>query len=637
MSTPAKPIRRASLKRSLPFLLVGGLLYACASIGHPDGGPIDVTPPEFVGSQPEQRATQVTKRKLSLRFNEIIKLEKPGEKIVISPPQLQQPEIKAAGRDIRIHLLDSLQPNTTYSIDFGDAIVDNNEGNPLGQFTYTFSTGSQIDTLEVSGTVLNAADLEPIKGIMVGLHNNLSDTAFTKQPLLRVGRTDSRGRFSIRGIAPGSYRLYALADADQDVRFSQRSEVIAFADSLVVPHMDQRMRLDTSWVDSLSYDTVYERKYTHYLPDDLVLRAFKEENPTLSFNKAERLVPEKFSLYFRGRPAQLPTLEGLNFDHQDAWVLEHSLHRDTLHYWLKDSLLHQQDTLKIQFTYQQTDTLEQLVYRTDTLNLVSKKKWGVQAEEKKKRKRGESITLTKADTPLLNIKLNTPSPLDLYAPLAFEFDEPITSFDLSAIHLYQKVDTLWEEREHWDFEADSLTHRRFNLFHEWDAEAEYEIRIDSAAFYNLYNTPSAAMKRAFKTRSENDYFILHFDVSGLQGRPAFVQLLSNQDKVVRQRRVEEGRASFYFLAPGKYGARLVVDENQNDQWDTGLYAEHQQPEAVYYYPTLMEYKALWEIAQPWDILSTPLDKQKPDELKKQKPDDEKRKKDRERRLRERRR
>jgi len=213
-----------------------------------------------------RRTLNNERTKISLMFDEFIKLEKATEKVVVSPPQIQQPEIKASGKRIQVNLLDSLKPNTTYTIDFSDAIVDNNEGNPLGNFAFTFSTGTEIDTMEVAGTMLDASNLEPIKGMLVGLHSNLNDSAFNKLPFDRVARTDSRGRFSIRGIAPGKYRIYGLMDADQNFTFNQKSEKIAFHDSLIIPRMEERIRMDTAWVDSLTYDTIVEKKYMHYLP-----------------------------------------------------------------------------------------------------------------------------------------------------------------------------------------------------------------------------------------------------------------------------------------------------------------------------------------------------------------------------------
>ena len=230
------------LPRLIAVLLIMAVCYACASIGNPDGGPYDETPPKFVRSEPVPNATNVQRKKVNIEFDEFIKLENPAEKVIISPPQIVSPEVKAVGKRVQVTFEDTLKENTTYTIDFGDAIVDNNEGNPLGQFTYAFSTGSNIDTMEVSGVVLNAEDLEPIKGIQVGLHRNLSDTAFTSLPFDRISRTDSRGKFTIRGIAPGSYRLYALKDGNQNFIFDSKTEAIAWMDSLVVPSMTGAVR-----------------------------------------------------------------------------------------------------------------------------------------------------------------------------------------------------------------------------------------------------------------------------------------------------------------------------------------------------------------------------------------------------------
>lgn len=183
-------------------------IVSCARMGQPDGGWYDETPPVITRTTPQDQGVNVRQKKLVIYFDEYIQVDNPTEKVVISPPQIEQPEIQASGKKIEVELKDSLMQNTTYTVDFSDAITDNNENNPLGNYTYTFSTGDHIDTLEVAGYVLNAKDLEPIKGILVGLYSDLSDTAFTTKPMLRVSRTDSRGRFVIKGIAPGSYRIY---------------------------------------------------------------------------------------------------------------------------------------------------------------------------------------------------------------------------------------------------------------------------------------------------------------------------------------------------------------------------------------------------------------------------------------------
>ena len=600
-------------------------LYSCASIGRPDGGPLDETPPRFIGSTPAAGALNNTKTKVSLSFDEFIKLEKANEKVVISPPQVQQPEIKASGKKISVNLLDSLKPNTTYTIDFSDAIVDNNEGNPLGNFAFTFSTGSAIDTMEVSGTLLEASNLEPVKGMLVGMHSNLSDTAFTKLPFDRVARTDSRGHFTIRGVAPGKYRIFGLMDADQNFAFSQKSEALAFNDSLVIPRWEERIRQDTTWVDSLTIDTVVERKYTYYLPDNVILRSFKEDLFSQYLVKNERLTPEKFTLYFAAKADTLPVLKGLNFDERDAFIIEKNLTNDTIHYWVKDSLLYKQDTLSLSLNYLYTDTLNQLVPRTDTLNLVAKTvKKAVDEPKKKKKKKGEEEE--PEPTKFLHVSTYIPSTMDVYDYISLSFDEPIASFDSAAIHLKQKVDTLWEDIP-FTFEQDSLQLRKYNLYYEWEPTREYEFSVDSTAFHGIYGLFTDKIKQNIKVRSLEEYGAIYFNVSGCDSI-AFVELLDTQDKVVRKVPVVNGQADFYFLNPGKYCARLINDTNGNGVWDSGEYETKRQPEMVYYYPQILEPKANWEVEQTWDVKALPLDKQKPDELKKQKPDEDKKKRDR---------
>ena len=613
------------IRKVLAVVTVIAALYSCASIGRPDGGPLDETPPRFIGSTPAAGALNNTKTKVSLSFDEFIKLEKANEKVVISPPQVQQPEIKASGKKISVNLLDSLKPNTTYTIDFSDAIVDNNEGNPLGNFAFTFSTGSAIDTMEVSGTLLEASNLEPVKGMLVGMHSNLSDTAFTKLPFDRVARTDSRGHFTIRGVAPGKYRIFGLMDADQNFAFSQKSEALAFNDSLVIPRWEERIRQDTTWVDSLTIDTVVERKYTYYLPDNVILRSFKEDLFSQYLVKNERLTPEKFTLYFAAKADTLPVLKGLNFDERDAFIIEKNLTNDTIHFWVKDSLLYKQDTLSLSLNYLYTDTLNQLVPRTDTLNLVAKTvKKAVDEPKKKKKKKGEEEE--PEPTKFLHVSTYIPSTMDVYDYISLSFDEPIASFDSAAIHLKQKVDTLWEDIP-FTFEQDSLQLRKYNLYYEWEPTREYEFSVDSTAFHGIYSLFTDKIKQNIKVRSLEEYGAIYFNVSGCDSI-AFVELLDTQDKVVRKVPVVNGQADFYFLNPGKYCARLINDTNGNGVWDSGEYETKRQPEMVYYYPQILEPKANWEVEQTWDVKALPLDKQKPDELKKQKPDEDKKKKDR---------
>lgn len=618
-----------SAGRLMGAVMVWLVVYSCASIGRPDGGPYDETPPRFVKSTPVPGALNTQKPKVTIVFDEYINLEEASEKVVVSPPQTQQPEIKSMGKRITVNLLDSLKSDMTYTIDFSDAIVDNNEGNPLGDFTFTFSTGSSIDTMEVSGTLLEASNLEPVKGMLVGLQSNLADSAFTALPLERVARTDSRGRFVIRGVAPGRYRIYGLKDADQNFYFSQKSEAIAFTDSIIIPRQELRMRQDTAWIDTLTYDTIVEREYTHYLPDDVILRAFTEPYAVQYLSKFERLVPEKFSLFFGAKADTLPTVKGLNFDERDAFIIEKSTGNDTIHYWIRDSLVYRVDTLQLSLDYLYTDTLGQLVPRTDTLKLVPKrypKKEKAEREakeqEKKRKRRGKnSDEPEKPKTEFLTFEQHVPSSMDVYDYIYLTFPEPVARFDTAAIHIRQKVDTLWHDVG-FEFEQDSLLARRYNIYCDWIPENEYELTMDSTAVYGIYGLFTDKLVKKIKVRSTDEYGALFFNVTGADSL-AFVELLDKQDRVVRRRSVVDGRADFYFLKPNTYGARLVNDRNGNGQWDTGDYASGRQPEEVFYYPQLIEIRVLMEFQQDWDVRALPLDRQKPDEMKKQKPDEKK--------------
>ncbi len=352
------------MKKLFYIIILVCAIVSCARMGQPDGGWYDDDPPRIISSTPEDGATGVTAKKITIQFNEYIKLADATQKVIVSPPQLEMPEIKEAGKKIVVELKDTLKPNMTYTIDFSDAISDNNEGNPLGNYTFTFSTGEQIDTFEVAGNVLDASNLEPVKGILVGLYDDLSDSAFRKKPLLRVSRTDGRGRFVIKGVAPGEYRVYALQDADGDYVFNQKSEMIAFSHRTYQPSSKPDIRQDTIWKDSLHIDNIIQVPYTHFYPDDITLLAFQEiQTDRYLLKQPERNEANRFKLYFSYGNPQLPVIRGLNFNADNAFILEASEKKDTLTYWLRDTVLVNQDTLRMELSYLMTDTAGVLIPR----------------------------------------------------------------------------------------------------------------------------------------------------------------------------------------------------------------------------------------------------------------------------------
>lgn len=364
---------KGTLLKIFAIIVVAFVVASCARMGNPDGGWYDETPPRVVGASPSEKATNVNAKKVYINFDEFIKVDNPTEKVVVSPPQIEAPEIKAQGKRIAISLLDSLKANTTYTIDFSDAISDNNEGNPMGNYTYCFSTGNVIDTLEVAGSVLAADNLEPVKGILVGLYADLADSAFSTKPMLRVSRTDSQGHFVIKGVAPGSYRIYALQDMDGNYLFNQKAEMLAFSTDTIIPSFKADVRQDTLWRDTLHIDVVKRVDYTHFLPDDVCLLAFNEINTDRLFLKSERPDANRFSLFYSYGSDSLPKLKGLNFNITDStFTIDASAKRDTITYWLNDTALVNCDSLELELRHLVTDTLGHLVEGVDTIQLFAK-------------------------------------------------------------------------------------------------------------------------------------------------------------------------------------------------------------------------------------------------------------------------
>ncbi len=616
------------------------LLAACASIGSPEGGGWDITPPKIVKCHPENMATNNKAKRLTLTFDEYIVIENASEKVVVSPPQKEMPEIRTNGKKIHVTLYDTLRPNTTYTIDFADAIVDNNENNPMGNFTYSFSTGGQIDTMQVAGTLLEAEDLEPIKGMLVGLYSDLSDTAFTTRPFTRVSRTDGSGRFSIKGVAPGKYRIYALQDMDGNFLFSQKAEKIAFDSVIVEPHASPDSRMDTLWadLDSTRIDTIKTIHFTHFYPDNIILRGFTEGYQELHLLKTERPLPDMFTLYFTAPSDTIPTLKGLNFDFEDCGlVMERSAHNDTLTYWITDTLVSNKDTLSFSMTYLDTDTTGQLAYRTDTLDLVPKitrkrqreqlqqkiEKW---EDQQKKARRRQKENYKPTPNPFLREEFNYKvQPAGSIAPMQnilFTFDEPIASVDTAAFRFYKQKDTLWVE-EPYLFLPQENDMRSYMLYAEWHPGEKYRLEADSNAVVSILGKMSAPIKKEISATPEEEFSSLFVQLI-LPDTGAVVQLLNNTGKVIRSVRAVNNRADFFYLNPGDYYLRLFLDRNGDGLWTTGCYEDGLQPEEVFYFPKPLTLRARWEVEQDWEPRSIPLNKQKPAAITKQKPDSEKR-------------
>ncbi len=650
------------MNKLIVYSLLALILTACARMGSPDGGWYDEQPPKILMTTPQDRSVDVAEQKITLLFDEYIVLDNASENVIISPPQLEQPEIKTKGKSIIVQLLDSLKESTTYTIDFSNAIKDNNEGNYMGNYTYSFSTGGEIDTLEVSGYVIDAETLEPLSSLAVGLYmvgdsvetDSTIINIFHTQPLLRVARTDSEGHFSVKGVKAGEYRVYALGDLDNNFYLTPNSgEQTAWHNQTVTPDVFDDIRQDTIWLDSLRIKSIQRVPFKHFTPDDIILRAFTETRTTRNLVKTDRSKEDRIQVVFSYGDSLMPEFRGLSHDLTDRLLIEANEKRDTITYWLKDTILVNTDTLEVELKYRKTydvyedeegvidsltvsaDSLEykpkngELVWQTDTIMLVPKlnyeRRLKMQAEdyeewekaERKKKKRGQPYDSIKPP-PSIDMQINFKGTLDPDQNIPIVFGVPLAEVDSSAIHLYVKVDTLWFQERFIFRDKPNTNMRTKEVLAEWKPGLEYSLEFDTLAFRDIYDKTSKPQKIGIKVKSLDEYGTLKVNMKGLNNQIVIAQLLDGSDNVVKECRTTDGVARFYYLAEKDYYLKVIIDENDNGIWDSGEFDKLKQPETIYYYPKEISCRAKWDIVEDWDPTAKKLNEQKPSKLRKSK-------------------
>lgn len=593
-------------------------MYSCANIGNPSGGPIDKTPPIFMRSNPTPNAVNVKDRKIEIFFDEIVTLKDPSTKIIVSPAQTEMPRMSALGRKVTVELVDSLLPNTTYTIDFSNSIQDNNEGNAIDNFAFAFSTGSVIDSMRVSGYVIDSRTLEPMQSVVVGLQSNLADSAFHKEKLQRVALTNDRGQFTIRNVSPGSYHIFALKDLDRDYKFGNPTEDIAFLDSIIVPSIGTREAADTVYNDLNEIDTIMRATRPAYFPNDILLSMFNEDRKSQYLANNLRVDSTRISLTFAAASDTLPSLSivGRN-DVPDQWyTLERSQTNDTLTYWIRPPHLVSADTLMVATTYLRTDTASNLSWGTDTLKFTFQRQ-----KAKKKKKNEETDSLEQIRFMELHPLANGTQ--EVYAPLLLQTGTPIERYSREAFHLQRKLqnDTIFypAEIKSIALRDSTLNRRDLVLKVDWEPGAAYTLAVDSLAMTDIYGLQTKPLKVDFNVRKMEEYGNIVFNITAVRDS-AIVELLDGTEKIVLRAPVKSHRAELLNLLPGKYYARLFIDRNGNGKYDTGNYDMHLQPEETVYYPGAINLKKNWDVEQTWDIYATPIDKQKPEAIKKNKPE-----------------
>lgn len=587
------------------FLTILGavLLVACANkASGPQGGPKDETPPVVLKETPLNGALNYKSKEIIVEFDEIIQLENIQDNVLISPPQQKQPEITSYNKKLSVVFLEDLQDSTTYTIQFGNAIVDNNEKNPLKDYTFSFATGNRIDTLEISGTMVNAADLNPVSGILVGIHAELDDSLFTTKPFMRIGKTDENGKFTIKNIREGKYRIFGLNDVSRDYMF-QAGEGLAMTDSILIPTVRLEEQCDTIWRDSVTIDSIHTYIGPTYYPNNVVLRYFKESKIRQYFVKGERKEPHVFRLYFGAPADSLPIIKPLgDTDWTKKLFVQPNTTLDTLTYWITDTLISKTDTLQFEITYLKTDSLYELHPQTDTVSVIYRKP-----------RIGSKVKKEEPTIVFMSFKTNIANAFELYNPITLTMGTPLQSYDTAKIRLQEIIDTIRTTLP-LKFEALDSIGMSFSIPYTWEPEHQYELQVDSMAFVDIYGNHNDTYTGKFKIRSLEEYSKLIVKLENYNPK-AIIQMLDTKDAVVRTLPASPEGAVFEYLKPTDYYLRLFIDENGDGKWTTGDFTKKLQPEEVYYYPSKLTLRANWDFEENWNYLALPLLEQKPADIR----------------------
>lgn len=608
--------RRNILKREWFGIMVVALcIYACANRGYPEGGPKDETPPQVVEEVPLSYTTNFKAKRVNIYFDEFVQLNDINNKFIFSPPVKKDPKVSLKGKYVQVAIPDSLRENTTYSLDFADAIVDNNESNPLGFYRYVFSTGERIDTLELGGTVVNAESYEPVMGVLVALYEKQGDSIPLKELPDYIARTDSSGNFRLTNLREGHYRVMAIEDANRDKMYTPESEMFAWMDTTVFPVVEPATRVDTFHViekiveaDTILRDSIVRTDYLAYGPSNLYLRLFLEKLTQLYLVEDDRKEREQLNFIF-----SIPGENGLEVTlwdtlateplPQDWYFKEHSAGNDTLTLWIKDSTVYKKDTLNVILSYMRSDSTGQWERYSDTVRYTFRAKEKKEGKSKKKDEDAPKVEF-------LEIKSNISGDLDLGARLYLEFSRPINKSTLDSIRVLEKVDTVYQLIP-FQVVEDSLRVRRVFVDAAWKAGGEYQLQIDSATIYDIYGRFNDKLEKKFKVRTEEYYGKIMVNVRGVDC-PTIVQLYKAENgksengkrtyNVVQSKVVEQdGEVVFPLLPEGKYCVRAILDRNGNGVWDTGLYLKHRQPEEIVYLRGEIAVKQNFDVEQDFDI------------------------------------
>jgi uncharacterized protein (DUF2141 family) len=565
---------------SVLFLFSGFLLVRCARPGTPAGGPKDTEPPKVVSEAPPNKTVYFNSKKAEITFNEFIQLKDASKEIFISPPMRTKPEFKVLGKKVIVEFQEELKENSTYTINFGNAIVDFTEGNPLVNFEYVFSTGGHIDSLYIPGLVLDAFDHKPVEDVIVMVYQDNNDTIALdslplKVPPASASKTTKEGIFRINNLAAGVYKIFALEDLNNNYIFDMPNERIAFLDSLITLTPSEFISVpadstDTADIEAPAFQPVIEDTYTLYL--------FEEHDPTQKL-LGKKLIGTHLLQYIFRLPADSVKITPVGFATgiPDWVIMEYGVMRDTVNFWLKPGL---PDTIRV--CVSAGDSL------VDTARFILT---GTLSDRPARRKE----TVTRGMSVFSNAGTGA---LDLNKKLRLFFALPVQDFDPDKFTLWTPTDTLSPV-----FSFSDSLQRQGEIEYKWLAGEFYQVIIEDSAFCDLSGSYNDSTFIRFKVRNFEDYGILLMDIILPDSRgQSVIQLMTDKEVVLRQNIITtSGLVKFEYLMPGNYKLKAIFDVNSNGKWDTGNYRKNSLPERVEYYTPALSIRANWDLKEEWKL------------------------------------
>lgn len=603
------------------YILSGALviIYGCAKIGSPTGGPKDETPPEIVASEPDNYSTAFTGKKIEVKFNEFIQLKNIYKELLISPPLEERPVTKLKGKSLVIDLNNELRDNTTYTLYFGNAIADNNEGNVLPDFEFVVSTGSYVDSLSVTGKLVNANNLKPEEEpVYIMLYENLNDSAPYLETPSFIGKTNKDGTFAVNNIKSDTFKVFALKDANSNLIFDVGNEKIAFIDTsfVITPELvettyyylaDSLLSMDSIAsdsilagfvIDSITGDTSHvEEKLKYALHVNMYL--FEEESEYQYLTAKERETKEKIFFTFKRPLYDSLFIKPLNFTYVNDWFIkEEYINNDTIIYWITDSLISNMDTISLQLKYTAIDTLNNYITQTDTIILKYREK----KEKMPSGRKSKEVEQSDEKVKYLNLDFNIENraTVDLNKSIRISSEKPVIDYDSSLIKFYKIEDSL-EVNQPFILTRDTVKLRRFNIATQWEESMNYKLLVEPGAFTDIYGFFNDTVLMDFRTQKADYYGNIILTVENVN-TPLIVQLLTEKEDIVKEKFISENdNVTFDFLQPKKYLLKVIYDNNNNRKWDTGKYLKKIQPEKVFYYKGDINVRSNWDVDITWKI------------------------------------